>query len=135
MCRTDDVWRTLISIHLMLAAGQQCCLTLTLAKLWTELAIVYIRMELPWPKEWNAPIDSDTPTTYSPVPISAISDGVDVKFEASMFVDVFPLVFAWVPRNPSATTSVARNPLARHLLTSLRRSWYPSWCPMRHLFH
>ena len=37
----DPQGRTLLSIHLMLAAEQQRRPTLTLAKLWTELAILY----------------------------------------------------------------------------------------------
>ena len=44
--------RTLISIHLMLAAEQHRRPTLTLAKLWTELAILYERTDFPCPKEW-----------------------------------------------------------------------------------
>ena len=58
--------RTLISIHLMLAAEQVRRPTLTLAKLWVELSILYKRMELPRPKQWYVPGESDTLTTYSP---------------------------------------------------------------------
>ena len=47
-------------------------------------------MERPRPKEWYAPGDSDTLTTYSPVPICATMDGVDVMFEVCVVVDVFP---------------------------------------------
>ena len=47
-------------------------------------------MEKPRPKEWYAPGDSDTLTTYSPMPICATMDGVDVMFEACVVVDVFP---------------------------------------------
>ena len=63
--------------------------TLTLAKLWFELSIFYKRVELPRPKEWYIPGDSDTLTTYSPMPIRATMDSVDVKFEACVVVDVF----------------------------------------------
>ena len=80
----------LISIHLMLAAEQQRLPTLTLAKLWVELQTLYKRVEIPRPKEWYAPGDSDTLTTYSPVPICATMDGVDVIFEACVVVVVFP---------------------------------------------
>ena len=86
----DPQGRTLISIHLLLAAEQVCRPTLTLAKLWVELSILYTRVELPRPKEWYAPGESKTLTTYSPVPVCATMDGVDVKFEACVVVDVFP---------------------------------------------
>ena len=86
----DPQGRTLISIHLMLAAEQLRRPTLTLAKLWVELSLFYKRIELPRPKEWYAPGDSDTLTTYSPVPVCATMDGVDVKFKACVVVDVFP---------------------------------------------
>ena len=86
----DPQGRTLISIHLMLAAEQLRRPALTLAKLWVELSLLYRRVELPRPKEWYVPGDSETLTTYSPVPICATMDGVDVKFEACVVVDVFP---------------------------------------------
>ena len=47
-------------------------------------------MELPRPKQWYVPGESATLTTYSPVPVCATMDGVDVKFEACVVVDVFP---------------------------------------------
>ena len=74
----------------MLAAEQLRRPTLILAKLWVELSLLNKRVELPRPKEWFAPGDSDTLTTYSPVPICATMDGVDVKIEACVVVDVFP---------------------------------------------
>ena len=88
----DPQGRTLISIVLMLAAEQLRRPTLTLAKLSVDLSFLSKRVELPRPKEWYAPGDSDTLTTYSPVPICATMtlDGVDVKFEACEVVDVFP---------------------------------------------
>ena len=86
----DPQGRTLISINLLLAAEQVRRPTLTLAKLWVELSILYTRVELPRPKEWYAPGESKTLTTYSPVPVCATMDGVDVKFEACVVVDVFP---------------------------------------------
>ena len=86
----DPQGRTLISVHLMLAVEQLRRPTLTLAKLWVELFLLYRRDELPRLKEWYIPGDSETLTTYSPVPICATMDGVDVKFEACVVVDVFP---------------------------------------------
>ena len=74
----------------MLAAEQVCRPTLTLAKLWVELSILYKRVELSRPREWYVPGESETLTTYSPVPVCAMMDGVDVKFEACVVVDVFP---------------------------------------------
>ena len=90
----DPHGRTLICVHLLLAAELALTLakTLTLAKLWAELTILYKRVELPkeYHKKWYAPVDSDMLTTYSPVPICATMDGVNVKFEACVVVDVFP---------------------------------------------
>ena len=86
----DPQGRALISIHLMLAAEQVRRPTLTLAKLWVELSILYTRVELPRPREWYVPGESETLTTYSPVPVCATMDGVDVKFEACVVADVFP---------------------------------------------
>ena len=86
----DPQGRTLISIHLMLAAEQLRRPTLTLAKLWVELQTLYKRVEIPRPKEWFAPGDSDTLTTYSPVPICATMDEVNVMFDVCVMVDVFP---------------------------------------------
>ena len=74
----------------MLAAELQRRPTLTLVKLQTELAIRYKRAGIPQPKEWYAPVDSDTLTTYSPVTICSTIDGVDKKFKSSVLVDVFP---------------------------------------------
>ena len=85
----DPQGRSLISIHLMLAAEQLRRPTLTLAKLWVELSLLYKRVELPRPKEWYAPGDSDTLNANSPVPIWATMDGVDAKFDACVVVDVF----------------------------------------------
>ena len=86
----DPQGRTLISIHLLFAAEQVRMSTLTLAKLWVELSILYTRVELPRPKEWYVPGESETLKTYSPVPVCATMNGVDVKFEACVVVDVFP---------------------------------------------
>ena len=86
----DPEGRALISIHLLLAAEQVRRPTLTLAKLWVELSMLYTRVEVPRPKEWYVPGESETLTTYSPVPVCATMDGVDVKFEACVVVDVFP---------------------------------------------
>ena len=74
----------------MLAAEQLRRPTLTIAKLWIKLSLLYKRVELPRHEDCYAPRDSDTLTTYSPVPICATIDGLDVKFESCVVVDVFP---------------------------------------------
>ena len=51
----DPQGRTLISIHLMLAAKQLRRPTLTLAKLWVEISLLCKRVEMPHPKEWYVP--------------------------------------------------------------------------------
>ena len=75
--------------HLMLAAEQLRRPTLTLANYWVEQSISYKKVELPRPKKWYVPGESDTLTTYSPVLIFATMDGVDVNFNACLVVDVF----------------------------------------------
>ena len=106
----DPQRRTLISIHLMLAAEQVRRPTLTLAKLWVELSVLYKRMELPRPKQWHVPGESETLTTYSPVPVCATMDGVDVKFEACVVVDVFPPGLCLGPQELKAIISTTKNP-------------------------
>ena len=109
----DPNGRTLISIHLMLAAEQLRRPTLTLAKLWVELSLLYQRVEMPHPKEWYAPGDSDTLTTYSPVPICATMDGVDVTFEPVWWWTFSHLVYAWAHKNVNVITSTTKNPLVK----------------------
>ena len=48
-------------------------------------------IEIVRPKEWCAPGESETLTTYSLVSICATLDGVDMKFEACVVLDIFPL--------------------------------------------
>ena len=42
------------------------------------------------PKEWYTEGEASTCTAYTPVPVHANIDGVDMKFDASVVVDVFP---------------------------------------------
>ena len=51
----DPQGRTLISIHLMLAAEQLRRPTLTLAKLWVELSLLYSKLNCPVPKNGTPP--------------------------------------------------------------------------------
>ena len=75
----------------MLASEQQIRPDLTLDKLKLELASnpAVTRISLPLPKEWYAEGEASRCTAYSPVPVHANIDGVDMKFDASV-VDVFP---------------------------------------------
>ena len=88
----DPSGRTLLSVHLVLASEQRIRPDLTLEKLKLELASnpAVKRISLPLPKEWYTEGEASTYTAYSPVPVHANIDGVDMKFDASVVVDVFP---------------------------------------------
>ena len=88
----DPSGRTLLSVHLVLASEQQIRPDLTLEKLKLELTSnpAVKRISLPLPKEWYTEGEASTCTAYSPVPVHANIDGVDMKFDASVVVDVFP---------------------------------------------
>ena len=88
----DPSGRTLLSVHLVLASEQQIRPDLTLEKLKLELASnpTVKRISLPLPKEWYTEGETSTCTAFSPVPVHANIDGVDMKFDASVVVDVFP---------------------------------------------
>ena len=84
--------RTILSVHLMLASEQQIRPDLTLEKMKLELASnpTVKRISLPLPKEWYTEGQASACTAYTPVPVHANIDGVDMKFDASVVVDVFP---------------------------------------------
>ena len=88
----DPSGRTLMSVHLVLASEQQIRPDLNLEKLKLELAntTAVKRISLPLPEEWYTEGEASTCTAYSPVPVHANIDGVDMKFDASVVVDVFP---------------------------------------------
>ena len=88
----DPSGRTLLSIHLMLASEQQIRHDLTLEKLKLELASnrAVKTISLPLPKKWHTKGEASICTAYTPVPGHANIDGVDMKFDASVVVDVFP---------------------------------------------
>ena len=88
----DPSGRTLLCVHLVLASEQQIRPDLTLEKLKLELASnpAVKRISLPLPKERYTEGETSTCTAYSPVPVHANIDGVDMKFDASVVVDVFP---------------------------------------------
>ena len=88
----DPSGRTLLSVHLVLASEQQRRPDLTLEKLKLELASnsAVKKISLPLPKEWYTEGEASTCTAYTPVPVHANIDGVDMKSDASVVVDVFP---------------------------------------------
>ena len=82
----------LLSVHLMLASEQQTRLDSTLEKLKLELASnpAVEKISLLLPKEWSTEGAASTCTAYTPVCVHANIDGVGIKFDASVVVDVFP---------------------------------------------
>ena len=82
--------RTILSVHLMLATEQQIRPDLTLEKLKLELASnpAVKKISLPLPKESYTEGDASTCTAYTPVPVHANIGGVDMKFDASVVVEV-----------------------------------------------
>ena len=120
----DPSGRTLLSVHLVLASEQQIRPDLTLEKLKLELASnpAVKRISLPLPKEWYTEGEASTCTAYSPVPVHANIDGVDMNFDASVVVDVFPQGVCLGPHESAATASASRSPRVRPALMSVRRS-------------
>ena len=89
----DPNGRILLSVHLVLATEQQTRPVLTLKKLKLELAAsnpAVKSISVPLPKEWYTEGEASTCTAYSPVPVHTNIDGVDMKFDASVAVEVFP---------------------------------------------
>ena len=93
----DHSGRNILSVHLMLASEQQIHPDLTLEKLKLELASnpAVKRIFSPLTKEWYTEGEACTCTAYTPVPVHANIDGVDIKFDAS--VVVFPQGVCLVP--------------------------------------
>ena len=87
----DPSGRTILSVHLMLASEQQIRPDLTLEKLKLELASnpAVKKISLLLLNEWYTKGEASTCTAYTPVPVHANKDGVDMKFDANMVVDVF----------------------------------------------
>ena len=80
-----------VFLHLKLASEQQLRPDLTLQKWKLELPScpAFKRISLPLPKEWYTEGEVSTCTAYSPVPVHANIDGMDMKFDASVVLDVF----------------------------------------------
>ena len=85
----DPSGRTLLSVHLVLASEQQIRPDLILEKLKLELASssAFKKISLPLPKEWYTEGEAITCTAYTPVPVHANIDGLDMKFDASVVVE------------------------------------------------
>ena len=88
----DPLGRTLISVHLVLAAERRRRPDLTLHELWVELAAnpKYKQVEVKRPEEWCAEGESKVLSSYAPVPVNAALDGVDMRCDACVVMDLFP---------------------------------------------
>ena len=88
----DPQGRTLISVHLVLAAERKQRPNLTLCELWLELAAnpnckeVNVRR----PEEWCGERESKTLSSYTPVPVNNTLDGVDMRLDACVVMGLFP---------------------------------------------
>ena len=76
----DPQGRTLISVHLVLAAEQKQRPNLTLRELWLELAAnpMCKQIDVRRPEEWCGEGESKTLSSYAPVSVIATLDGVDL---------------------------------------------------------
>ena len=86
----DPAGRTLISVHLVLAAERKHRPDLTLRKLWVELAAnpKYKQIEVARPEDWCGEGESKVLSSYAPVPVNAALD--DMRFDACVVMDMFP---------------------------------------------
>ena len=88
----DPLGRTLKSAHLVLACERQQRPNLTLRELWLDLAAnaAYKQIEVKRPDEWCGESESKVLSSYAPVPVNATLDGVDMKFDACVVMDMLP---------------------------------------------
>ena len=88
----DPMGRTMISVHLLLASERQQRPELTFPELWVELAAnpAYKPSEVKRPDEWCVEGESKVLSSYAPVPVQATLDGVDMKFDACVVMEMFP---------------------------------------------
>ena len=58
--------------------------------MWLELAANpnFTRIDVKRPKEWYEEGESKTMSSYAPVPVSATLDGVDMRFDACVVMDI-----------------------------------------------
>ena len=82
----------LISVHLVLGAERKRRLSLTLRELWLELVANPNCKEVDKkrPEEWCGEAESKTLSSYASVLVDATLDGVDVRFDACVVLDLFP---------------------------------------------
>ena len=108
----DPSGRTILSVHQMISSEQQVRPDLTLEKLKLELASnpAVKRISLPLPNEWYTEGEASTCTAYTPVPVHANINGVDMKFDASVVVDVFPQGVCLGPHELSCYSSSKQEP-------------------------
>ena len=88
----DPSGRTMMSIRLLLAIERETRPELTIETLINELATNENcrQLTLPQPEEWQVKGVTSTFHAYSPIPVKACIDGVDVRFEATEITNVFP---------------------------------------------
>ena len=84
--------RTIMSIRLLLAIARETRPKRTIEALMNELAANdnCRQLTLPQPEEWQVKEVTSTYHAYSPIPVKACIDGVDVRFDATVITDVFP---------------------------------------------
>ena len=88
----DPLGRTLISVHLVLAAERKQRTNLTSREMWLELAakLAYKQIDVSRPDEWCGEGDSKPLSSYAPVPLNATLEGVDIRFDACVIMDIIP---------------------------------------------
>ena len=125
--------RTLIPVHLVLAAERKQRPDLTLRELWLELAAnpKYKQFEVKRPEEWCGEGESPFLSSYAPVPVNAALDGVDMRFDACVVMDMFPPGTCLGPQKLKCYNINRQEPnKVKPVLMSVRRSSYPLWCLM-----
>ena len=88
----DPQCRTLISVHLVLTAERKRRPSLTLRELWLELAANpnCKEIDVKRPEEWCGERKSKTLSSYAPILVDATLDGVDMRFDACVVLDLLP---------------------------------------------
>ena len=133
----DPSGQTILSVHLMLASEQQIRPDLTLEKLKLELASnpAVKKISLPLPKDWYTEGEASTCTAYTPVPVHDNIDGVDMKFDASVVVDVFPQGVCLGPHELRCYSISKQEPTGEARIDERASLVVSSQCQMLTLFH
>ena len=89
----DPSGRAIRSIRICLATERETRPEITIETLINEIATNenYRQSTLPQPEEWQVKGVTSTYHAYSPIPVKACIDGVDMRFEATVITDAFPL--------------------------------------------